>query len=263
MAEDGHTKLQRVVTLPVGRCELFHPDQFPHHFSNSGQSIGFLATLSMTDSQLDALESLRGGGDMKLWESACLRVSEEPSADEEPEHVRFSLLVVVPQSLWVDKVLNRLGCGRRVVFDVPIPQEDQNSLIYRAAQKLTEARQRSREGDNAGTLDACLDALAAMTEAAALTAEADAELARWSSRDEAHAEMLDQASWLAVLRHALRRFIALGEQNNPRWQVGVTDAQAVITILAGLVHASSASGAQVVTNARSILEAISGEGYPT
>jgi hypothetical protein len=264
LAEDRHTKLRRrMVPLPVGRCGLYYPDEFPLHVRNSGGSIGFLATLTLADSQLDALESLRGGGDMKLWASAYLRVSEDPSTEVEPERVRFSLLDVVPQSVWVDKVLNRLSRGRRVVFDVPIPQEEQSPVLYRAAQKLTDARQRSSEGDNAGALGACRDALAAMTEAVGLTAEADAELARWSSRDEAHAEMLDQASWLAVLRHVVRRFIAQGEENDPRGQVGAPDAQAVITILAGLVQASSATEALDLANARSILEANSGEGQAT
>jgi hypothetical protein len=239
MAEDRATPVSRLERVPVGQCTMRNPGFLPFHTGTSGGRCGFVMTLLLNDSQLEQLESLRGGSDLRFWPSLALQISGLPGEERQSVRQEFNGLHIVPQSEWIDKVLTRLECDRRLLIEVRLASEGgDEGLLHQSTEAMVHARRLVARGRLSEAVQGCLAGLDQLTAAVGLTPEDEAELARRVVGSGSDSPSEERAFRVASLRHTLRELLRSVITSSMERSLEPTDAADALALTAAVMGAS-------------------------
>jgi len=128
--------------------------------------------ISLTVYQLQQIESQRTGDIALKFDFTFEFAKHHPIPRKQPsspieqfETNFFSMTVIVPRSIWIDKVLPGLGYGKIHLVEVPTPEQAIGETIARAVEDFQRAQEQMLQGDYNHVLGYCRDALERLSNA--------------------------------------------------------------------------------------------------
>lgn len=184
--------------------------------------------------RLEALETVRAGGNLSLNVQMQIRVDDQAQSAQEQFDVN--------QGVWVG-VLEQMGFRRTLLIEVPVPSDGRPAGLVQAVALLGKAQEHMLHGRDRDTVAACREVLEAIAAALGDTEQVEPELHKVLFQG---TSLMSKAERVRLVRRALRVMAHPAHHQDPAAaQVEWTriDAAAMVTMTAGLLNELDAPGA--------------------